>query len=106
MRISYRGAWTEAFLLSFTVWLALLNASSAGKSLANLIEPVFISFAFPVAALIRVGVGSRARESGVDRPGGRFVRRRCWRLFVDTGVARVGIGGQSGAARPHRSLLV
>jgi hypothetical protein len=55
-----------AFLLPFAVWIVLWNASADGKSLANLIEPVFISFAFPVAALVRVFVGPRVRERGVS----------------------------------------
>jgi hypothetical protein len=55
-----------AFFLPFTAWLGLMTASGIGKSLANLIEPVFISFAFPVAALIRVVVGTRAREKTVS----------------------------------------
>jgi len=51
-----------AFLLPFAVWVALMNASSMGKSLANLIEPVFFSFAIPIAALVRLMAGAQAKE--------------------------------------------
>lgn len=51
-----------SFILPFTVWLALMSASSSGKSLANLGEPFFFSFAIPVAASIRVIVGPHVEE--------------------------------------------
>jgi hypothetical protein len=51
-----------AFLLPFAVWVALMNASSAGKSLANLGEPIYFGLAIPVAALVRVIVGVHIEE--------------------------------------------
>jgi hypothetical protein len=51
-----------AFLLPFAVWAALMFASSSGKSLANLAEPFYFSFAIPVAALVRVMVGTHVDE--------------------------------------------
>ena len=51
-----------AFLLPFSVWGALMNAHSMGKSLANLGEPFFFAFAIPVAAIIRVIVGAHVEE--------------------------------------------
>lgn len=52
-----------AFALPFSTWLALMESPMAtGKSLANLIEPVFFSFGVPVAALMRVLVGDRVAE--------------------------------------------
>jgi hypothetical protein len=50
------------FLLPFAVWVALIDASSAGKSLSNLVEPIVFSFAIPIAALVRVMMGPRALE--------------------------------------------
>jgi hypothetical protein len=51
-----------AFLLPFAVWVALMNISDQGKTLANLIEPLIFGLAIPVAALIRVIVGPHAEE--------------------------------------------
>ena len=52
-----------AFVLPFGVWLALMESSAGvGKSLANLVEPVYFSFAVPIAALVRVMLGARVRE--------------------------------------------
>jgi hypothetical protein len=51
-----------AFLLPFAVWLSLMNASSAGKSLANLGEPIYFGLAIPAAALVRVIVGAHVEE--------------------------------------------
>ncbi len=50
------------FLLPFAGWVALMNASSIGISLANLGEPIFFSFALPLAALVRAIVGDRVEE--------------------------------------------
>ena len=51
-------------VVPFCVWAALmLSPLSAGrKSLANLGEPVYISFAMPVLALLRVIIGRRISE--------------------------------------------
>jgi hypothetical protein len=51
-----------AFLVPFAVWLALMNASSVGKSLSNLGEPIYFGLAIPVAALVRVIVGAHFEE--------------------------------------------
>ncbi len=51
-----------AFLIPFGIWLALMNHSDEGKSLSNLAEAFYFSFAIPVAALIRVVVGGRFDE--------------------------------------------
>lgn len=51
-----------AFVLPFAAWATLFYNDSDGKSLANLIEPVYFSAAIPVAALIRVVLGDRASE--------------------------------------------
>jgi hypothetical protein len=51
-----------AFLLPFALWFALSQHFPAGKSLANLAEPLYFSFAIPVAALARVVVGARVPE--------------------------------------------
>jgi hypothetical protein len=40
-----------AFFLPFALWLALSQHFPGGKSLANLAEPLYFSFAIPVAAL-------------------------------------------------------
>ena len=51
-----------AFLLPFAVWANLMNSSMFSKSLANLGEPFFFSFAIPLAALVRVIAGSHGDE--------------------------------------------
>jgi hypothetical protein len=51
-----------ALLLPFAVWGALCDFYSEGKSLANLGEPFFFSFAIPVAALTRVIIGAHVNE--------------------------------------------
>jgi hypothetical protein len=55
-----------AFILPFAVWLALMAANSVGKSLANLGEPFYFSFAVPIAALIRVIGGHHAGERALS----------------------------------------
>jgi hypothetical protein len=52
----------SAFVLPFAVWLLLMANDGQGKTLANLGEPFFFSFALPVAALVRVAIGTRVRE--------------------------------------------
>jgi hypothetical protein len=51
-----------AFFIPFGVWVSLMRASDAGKSLANLAEPCFFGFAIPVAASVRVIVGAHVKE--------------------------------------------
>jgi hypothetical protein len=59
-RAHWRSSDLLAFFLPFATWVALTKHSSVGKSFINLAaEPVLISLTLPVAALIRVGVGSR-----------------------------------------------
>ena len=63
-----RAGWANwqllALLIPFSVWVVLmLSPLSAGrKSLANLGEPIYISFAMPVLALLRVAIGKRSNE--------------------------------------------
>ena|SRR5438045_3635110 len=53
-----------ALVIPFCVWaILMLSPLSAGKkSLANLGEPVYISFAMPVLALLRVAIGKSLSE--------------------------------------------
>jgi hypothetical protein len=53
-----------ALVVPFCLWAVLmLSPLSAGrKSLSNLGEPVYISFAMPALALLRIGVGRRLSE--------------------------------------------
>jgi hypothetical protein len=55
---------TRAFIVPVFIWMALMLSSleTGRKSLANLGEYVFISFAVPIAGLIRVALGTRVRE--------------------------------------------
>src|SRR5262249_8010561 len=58
--------WWEAlvFIVPFFLWMALMlsDLSTGRKSIANLGEFVFITPAVPIAALIRVALGTRVRE--------------------------------------------
>src|SRR5262245_2534759 len=51
-------------IVPFCVWALLMwSPLSAGrKSLANIGEPIYISFAMPIAALVRVGAGKHVPE--------------------------------------------
>jgi hypothetical protein len=53
-----------ALIIPFCVWVVLMLSplSTGRKSLANLGEPVCISFAMPVLALARVALGRRISE--------------------------------------------
>lgn len=53
-----------ALVVPFCVWVLLMLSplSTGRKSLANLGEPVYISFAMPVLALLRVALGKRLTE--------------------------------------------
>ncbi len=63
-----RVAWANwqllGLVLPFCVWLLLMLSplSTGRKSLANVGEPIYISFAMPLAALIRVGAGKHVPE--------------------------------------------
>lgn len=62
-----RWEWWEllAVIVPFSLWLSLMFSDLyVGKSLANLGECVYISFAVPVVAFIRVWVGGRAHQRG------------------------------------------
>ncbi|HKI70531.1 MAG TPA: hypothetical protein VKA67_13155 [Verrucomicrobiae bacterium] len=63
-RIGWANWELAALIIPFCVWLALmLSPLSAGrKSLANIGEPVYISFAMPVLALLRVLWARRISE--------------------------------------------
>src|SRR5436190_2135590 len=64
-RVSW--SWWElcALIVRFLVWAFLMcsELATGKKSLANLGEPFYFSAAVPLAALIRVAVGRRVRES-------------------------------------------
>ncbi len=63
-----RAGWANwqllALFVPFCVWAILMLSplSTGRKSLANLGEPICISFAMPVLALVRVAVGRRLTE--------------------------------------------
>jgi hypothetical protein len=44
----------------------MFSELSTGKSLANLGESIYLSLAIPLAPLVRVGLGTRVRESVVS----------------------------------------
>jgi hypothetical protein len=64
-----RIAWTNWELLTLTipfcVWLLLMlsSLSYGGKSFANIGEPIYISFAMPLAAVLRVSIGQHLRPA-------------------------------------------
>jgi hypothetical protein len=60
-----RWEWWEllAVVIPFALWMGLMFSDlSTGKSLTNLGEFIYISFAIPVAALIRVWVGGTSHQ--------------------------------------------
>ena len=63
-----RAGWANwqllALVVPFCVWVVLMLSplSTGRKSLANLGEPIYISFAVPVLALLRVAIGRRFSE--------------------------------------------
>ena len=63
-RVHWQWWELSAFIVPFAVWaLLMLSGLSTGKkSLANLAEPFYFSVALPVAAAIRVSVGTRVQE--------------------------------------------
>jgi hypothetical protein len=54
-----------ALIIPFLVWLLLMLSplSTGRKSLSNLVEPIYISFAMPFLALLRVCLGRRVTET-------------------------------------------
>ena len=64
-RVHWRVWELSAVIFPYGVWATLMLSPVADgrKSLANLAEFMFISYAVPVAALIRVAIGSKVRES-------------------------------------------
>jgi hypothetical protein len=63
-RVHWQWWELSAWILPFAVWLFLMfsELSTGKKSLANLGEPFYFSLAIPLAALVRVGVGTRCAE--------------------------------------------
>jgi hypothetical protein len=63
-RAGWAGWEWLALVIPFGVWaLLMLSPLAAGrKSLANLGEPVYLSFAMPGLALLRVAIGRRLSE--------------------------------------------
>jgi hypothetical protein len=53
-----------ALVIPFCVWVVLMLSplSTGRKSLANLGEPIYISFAMALLALLRVAIGRRLSE--------------------------------------------
>jgi hypothetical protein len=64
-----RIVWTKwellALTIPFCVWLMFMLSplSNGKKSLANIGEPIYISFAMPVAAMLRVSIGQHVRPT-------------------------------------------
>lgn len=63
-RVNWQWWELSAFLVPFAVWaLLMLSGLSTGrKSLSNLAEPFYFSVAFPIAAVLRVTMGTRVHE--------------------------------------------
>lgn len=63
-RVHWRSWELLALVLPFTIWSVLMFSELAigKKSLSNLAEPFYFAAAIPVAALIRVALGSRMSE--------------------------------------------
>jgi hypothetical protein len=64
-RVHWRPWDCLAVVLPFLTWLALKysDLATGPKNWTNVAEPIYFSFAVPVAALVRVAVGKRIRES-------------------------------------------
>lgn len=63
-RVHWRWWELSALVLPFGVWMLLMfsELSTGKKSLGNLAEPFYFSLAIPLAALVRVGIGTRCGE--------------------------------------------
>ncbi len=63
-RVSWANWQWLGLILPFCVWVALMLSplSTGRKSLANIGEPIFISFSMPVAALVRVALAGAVSE--------------------------------------------
>lgn len=63
-RVHWRLWETLVLVLPFVIWTVLMFSplSTGRKSLANLGEPLYLAVAIPLAALIRVGIGSRVPQ--------------------------------------------
>jgi hypothetical protein len=63
-RVGWASWQLLVLFIPFCVWAVLMLSplSTGRKSLANLGEPVYISFAIPVLALLRFAVGRRISE--------------------------------------------
>jgi hypothetical protein len=64
-RVDWKSWELAALVLPYTVWSVLMESefSDGRKSLANLVEPLLLSVAIPVAALIRVKVARKFLEA-------------------------------------------
>ncbi len=64
-RVGWQSWELLALVVPFCVWTALMLSplATGRKSLGNIGEPIFISFAMPLAALARIAVGKQIRES-------------------------------------------
>ncbi len=64
-----RAGWASwevlALVIPFCIWTVLMLSplSTGKKSLANIGEPVYISLAMPILALLRVTIGKRLSET-------------------------------------------
>ena len=63
-RIGWANWLLLCLIIPFGAWMVLMLSplSTGQKSLANLGEPIYLSFAMPVLALIRVLVGKKITE--------------------------------------------
>ena len=63
-RVHWRWWELSALVLPFAVWsfFMLSDLATGRKSIANVGEPYFFSFAIPLAALVRVWLGTRFDE--------------------------------------------
>jgi hypothetical protein len=63
-RVHWQWWELSAFIIPFAVWALLMfsDLSTGRKSLSNLAEPVYFSVAYPLAAAMRIFIGTRVRE--------------------------------------------
>ncbi len=62
-RVHWRRCELLVFVIPFGVWLALCSTGIVNKSEANSFEPVILSLAVSIAALIRLAIGTRISEN-------------------------------------------
>jgi hypothetical protein len=52
-----------ALIVPYSIWMILmLSPLATSKGVGNFMEPVYISFAMPVLALVRVAIGTKITE--------------------------------------------